>query len=162
MPARDRDEAGKPRNARPRDRTGRPRERGEPDLMAGRVEPDEAVGSVAEALAEAVRLVAEQRLFEAHEFLEWIWKSPEVAPADRDFWKGVTQVMVAGVHLQRRNHDGAARLAARGLEFLEPYPEGHAGVDTAALRADARRVVEALRRDPGPGGVALPRLRLLA
>lgn len=162
MPDRDRDEQGRPRNARPRDPTGRPLPRGEVDEMAGRVEPDDVVDTVADALARAVALVDQGRHFEAHEFLEWIWKAPEVAPADRDFWKGVTQVIVAGVHVQRRNPSGAVRLATRGLRFLAPYPDGHAGIDTAALRADATRLLDELAAGADPGQVAPPGLRLLA
>jgi len=162
---RDRDELGRPRNARPRDRTGRPLSRGAPDAMADRQEPDEVVRDIGDALRRAVDLVDGGRLFEAHEFLEWVWKSPDVAAADRDFWKGVTQVVVAGVHQQRGNASGVARLASRGAALLRGYPPGHRGVDTVALLADAERLLaaadgpdpaEALRR------VAPPRLRLLA
>lgn len=159
---RERDAQGRPRNARPRDRTGRPLPRGAADQMAERVEPDDVVDTVADALARAVALAGEGRCFEAHEFLEWIWKSDEVAAGDRDFWKGVTQVVVAGVHLQRGNADGALRLAARGLRFLAPYPDGHGGVDTVLLRADAEHILAAVGASGRTGGVALPRLRLLA
>lgn len=158
---RDRDERGRPRNARPRDRSGRPLARGVADQMADRVEPDEVVDTVAEALARAATLTAQRRHFEAHEFLEWIWKSPETPPADRDFWKGVTQVVVAGVHLQRGNGAGAERLATRGLAFLRPYADGHAGVDVAALRADAEGLLAALAAGADTDGVAPPRLTLL-
>lgn len=130
--------------------------------MAGRVEPDDVVDTVEAALDRAAALVGQGRHFEAHEFLEWVWKSPEVAPGDRDFWKGVTQVIVAGVHVQRGNSPGAVRLATRGLRFLAPYPDGHAGIDTAALRADAARIRDELAAGADAAQVAPPGLRLLA
>jgi hypothetical protein len=146
------------RPPRPRDRTGRPLPYGAPDEMPGRVEPDDAVSGVDAALATAVRLAGEGRYFEAHEFLEWVWKAPEVPDADRDFWKGVTQVVVAGVHVQRGNAEGAVSLAARGAALLARYPVGHGGVDTQRLRRDAEEIV---RAGGAEGQVAPPRLRLL-
>jgi uncharacterized protein len=137
---RDRDEEGRPRNARPRDRFGRPLPRGAADEMGERVEPEEVISSLAEAFECAVDLFDAQRFFEAHEFLEYVWKSDEVAEGDRDFWKGVTQVAVGFVHTQRGNDVGAVRLLERALGYLAPYPDRHRGVDAAALSAAARRV----------------------
>ena len=69
---------GRPENARPRDRFGAPLPRGSVDELAHRQEPEEVVSTVAEALDEAVALFDEQRFFEAHEFLEYVWKSDEI------------------------------------------------------------------------------------
>jgi uncharacterized protein len=137
---RDRDEEGRPRNARPRDRFGRPLPRGAADEMGERVEPEDVISTLAEAFECAVALFDEERFFEAHEFLEYVWKSDEVAESDRDFWKGVTQVAVGFVHTQRGNDVGAVRLLERATGYLAPYPDQHRGVDTAALIAAARQV----------------------
>ncbi len=142
---RERDAQGRPENARPRDRFGMPLPRGEVDRMAHKEEPDEVVSSIDEALDRAAQLFDEQRFFEAHEFLEWIWKHPDVDPADRDFWKGVTQVAVACCHTQRRNADGALTLLERGVGYMEGSPPQHLGVDRIALSTAALRLAEEVR-----------------
>ena len=129
---RDRREDGRPEQARPRDRTGRPLPRGTTGVPL--VEPLEP-GTVDEAIAMGAARWDERRYFEAHELLEEAWKrGPE---SDRDLWKGVIQVAVAGVHLQRGNRIGARRLLDRALGRLERQPEQHRGLDVAALRRTA-------------------------
>lgn len=116
--------------------------------MADRREPEEVVGTAAEAFDRAVALFDAERFFEAHEFFEYVWKFPEVAPEDRDFWKGVTQVAVACVHTQRGNAVGACTLFDRAAAHLERYPSPHHGVDSGAL-ADAALALSARVREDG-------------
>jgi predicted metal-dependent hydrolase len=142
---RERDAQGRPANARPRDRYGRPLPRGAEDQMPSKAEPDEVVSSMAEAFEHAVGLFDRQRFFEAHEFLEWIWKHPDVDAADKDFWKGVTQVAVGCCHTQRENEPGALTLLERAADYLEPYPDVHHGVDTAELRRRSRALAAQVR-----------------
>src|SRR5215475_11931634 len=127
---RDRDDAGRARNARPRDALGRPLPRGaagEPPV------PDQALPP-AEALAEAQRLLDAGRPFHAHEVLEAAWKA---APdADRDLWQGLAQIAVGLTHALRGNWHGAAALLRRGVRRLDGYPDrGPHDVDVAGLRA---------------------------
>jgi uncharacterized protein len=135
---RDRRDDGRPEQSRPRDRTGRPLPRGTTGVqLVETVEP----ASVEEALGLGVARWDARRYFEAHELLEFAWKlGPE---EDRDLWKGVIQVAVAGVHLQRGNRIGARRLLDRALERLAAVPDLHRGVDVGALRrtADTARSV---------------------
>jgi predicted metal-dependent hydrolase len=103
-------------------------------------------------LAQALVLAAErwdaQRYFEAHELLELAWKE---GPAHgRELWKGVIQVAVAGVHLQRGNVEGARRLLERALGRLERQPPATHGIDVAALRAVARDRRDALHDGRAP------------
>lgn len=148
---RERDERGRPANARPRDRFGRPLPRGATQELAAREEPDAVVDSVDEALARAVALFDAQRFFEAHEFFEYVWKSDSIAPADRDFWKGVTQVAVGCCHTQRGNEQGALTLLERAERYLAPYPSPHHGIRTDALAGAARQVAAQVRaRGPSP------------
>jgi uncharacterized protein len=142
---RDRDEQGRPRNARPRDRFGQPLPRGAQDEMADKEEPEDVVATVPEALTRAIELFDAQRFFEAHEFLEFIWKHEDVHPADKDFWKGVTQVAVACCHTQRGNDTGAVTLLERSARYLEPYPDHHHGVDAAMLARQALALARAVR-----------------
>lgn len=142
---------------RPRDRFGRPLPRGAADEMPDRQAPEDVVGSVEEAFRRGAALFDEQRFFEAHEYLEWIWKTDEVHPDDRDFWKGVTQVAVGCVHTQRGNATGALTLLERAVGYLAPYPSPHHGVDTSALRAAAARVAEAVRSEGPSADIEFPR-----
>ncbi|SDG42121.1 hypothetical protein SAMN05421505_10484 [Sinosporangium album] len=133
---RDRDPAGRPQNARPRDSFGRPLPYG----AAGGVPrvPDDYAPEAGEAVAEAVRLLAERRPFHAHEVLEARWKT---GPDDeRDLWQGLAQICVGLTHLQRGNARGASALLARGAERVagagrEPY-----GIATRSVAEAARRV----------------------
>ena len=145
QPARDRNAQGRPENARPRDRFGAPLPRGAPDEMPARVDPADVVTTVDEALLWAARLFDSERFFEAHEFLEFVWKSPDVAPADRDFWKGVTQVAVGCCHTQRGNTTGAITLLERATRYMAPYPGVYHGVDAGRLAAEAAKLVARVR-----------------
>ena len=82
---RDRDPAGRPRNARPRDGLGRPLDRADgPGSGADRI-PDDLVITGAEAAVLADRLLRDGRPFHAHEVLEAAWKSgpaEELSPAE--------------------------------------------------------------------------------
>lgn len=154
---RDRDAEGRARNARPRDRFGRPLPYGAPDEMAARQEPEDVVATVAEALPHAVALFDAERFFEAHEFLEWIWKADEVDPADRPFWKGVTQVAVGCAHTQRGNASGARTLLRRAQRYVAPYPSPYRGVDRDALVAAAQRVLDQIDERGASPDLAFPR-----
>lgn len=134
-----------PSHTRPRDRFGRPLPRDAADEMPDRVEPDEVVTTIDEALDRAVALFDAQRFFEAHEFFEHIWKHDDVPGVDRDFWKGVTQVAVGCVHTQRGNEVGALTLLERAAGHLQGYPSPHHGVDTARLRAAALELAARVR-----------------
>jgi hypothetical protein len=133
-PLRDRRDDGRPEQSRPRDRSGRPLPYGTTGvLLAESSEP----ATVEEALALGVTRWDEQRYFEAHELLEHAWRLGP--PSDRDLWKGVIQVAVAAVHLQRGNRIGAQRLLGRAVRRLVMQPDVHRGIDVAALRAIAGR-----------------------
>ncbi len=155
MATRDRDAAGRPRNARPRDALGRPLGRGAagvPALPEG-IRPDPA-----RALALAQELIDAGRPFHAHEVLEAAWKAS--APPERALWRGLAQIAVGLTHALRGNERGAVALLRRGAES--------AG---AAARArpdllDARRAARAAARladriaDSGLACVPAAQLRL--
>lgn len=140
---RDRRDDGRPEQARPRDRTGRPLPYGTDDRPLAE---DHAVDTVEDALTVGTALWNEQRFFEAHECLESVWHaSPE---ADQDLWQGVIQVAVAAVHVQRGNPVGAAKLAERAAERLQPYPSEHRGIDVEAARRTCARLSDEVREQP--------------
>jgi hypothetical protein len=130
--ARDRDAAGRARQARPRDALGRPLPYGVPG-----VEPVREVAlPPVETVAEARRLVDEGRPFSAHEVLEARWKA---GPAEeRELWQGLAQICVGLTHALRGNDVGARRLVDRGASLLEGYRGATYGLDLAAVVACAR------------------------
>jgi hypothetical protein len=109
--ARDRDPAGRARNARPRDALGRPL----PRSAAGdeRI-PDDLVLPPAEALRLAQELLDAGRPFHAHEVLEASWKAGPAA--ERDLWQGLAQIAVGLTHARRGNARGAVTLLRRGAQ----------------------------------------------
>ena len=112
---RDRDEAGRARQARPRDALGRPLPYGEVGVEPVSEEPLPPE----ETLAAARALVEEGRPFSAHEVLEARWKAgPE---QERDLWQGLAQLCVGLTHALRGNPVGARRLLDRGIGRLEQY-----------------------------------------
>ena len=126
---RERDELGRPRNARPRDALGRPLTRG--DAGAAGVS-DERVLPPGESLREAQRLLDEGRPFHAHEVLEATWKA---APSgERDLWQGLAQLAVGLTHALRGNKVGAATLLRRGADRISGYAEPRPyGIDVTGL-----------------------------
>ena len=132
---RDRDEAGRARQARPRDALGRPLPYGEVGVEPVSEEPLPPE----ETLAAARALVEEGRPFSAHEVLEARWKAgPE---QERDLWQGLAQLCVGLTHALRGNPVGARRLLDRGIGRLEQY--GTTAGPTYGL--DLREVVTCAR-----------------
>ena len=159
-PGRDRDEAGRARNARPRDGLGRPLERGdlgEPTL------PDGVVLPPAQTLDMAQRLLDSGRPFHAHEVLEASWKAAPAA--ERDLWQGLAQLAVGLTHARRGNAAGAATLLRRGAERVARYGTGGQG-DADRHGVDADGVVDAATgladqiETAGLGGLAQDQLSL--
>ena len=113
---RDRDTAGRPRNARPRDGLGRPLPHGSHGVA--RV-PDDLALAPLPALAEAQRLLDEGLPFHAHEVLEGVWKA--AGEQERDLWQGLAQLAVGLTHVLRGNATGAAAVLRRGRDRIAPY-----------------------------------------
>ena len=134
---RDRDEAGRARQARPRDELGRPLPYGETGVEPVSEEPLPPLETIDRALA----LVREGRPFSAHEVLEARWKAgPD---EERDLWQGLAQICVGLTHSLRGNAVGASRLVERGIGRIEQYA-GSAG-PTYGLDLD-----EVARKARGP------------
>lgn len=141
---RDRDAAGRPRNARPRDALGRPLD---PDAVGEARAPEDVTLPPPEAVAAAEAFFADDRPFHAHEVLEGCWKGAD--GAERDLWQGLAQVAVGLTHARRGNARGAAALLRRGAQRVRRYLDSAAGsADGAAVDGsaaphgiDARRVV---------------------
>lgn len=129
MAERDRDEAGRPRNARPRDALGRPLPPGSAGVPRVR---DDLSLAPAETLAYAQDLLDRGLAFNAHEVLEAAWKNGPVN--ERALWRGLAQLAVGITHVQRGNLKGAITLLRRASGHLThaDRPAPHA-IDLAGL-----------------------------
>jgi len=168
-PDRDRDPAGRPRNARPRDGLGRPLSRpgsaeasrasGVSGVSGPERIPDDLVIGGTEAAVLADQLLRDGRPFHAHEVLEAAWKS---GPADeRDLWQGLAQIAVGLTHARRGNARGAVALLRRGAERVRAYQDqagagspraggplgGPFGIDIAAFLAATDDLAARIERD---------------
>jgi uncharacterized protein len=152
---RDRDDAGRARNARPRDGLGRPLPRSAAD--DGPRIPDDLVITPEEAAALGGRLLAEGRPFHAHEVFEAAWKS--VSGPDRELWHGLAQVAVGLTHARRGNARGAVALLRRGAEHVAAAGKASPGIDPAFVAARASDIALRIERD-GLGAVTQDDLRL--
>lgn len=139
---RDRDAAGRPRNARPRDALGRPL----PRTAVGEPVTDENPRlAPREALLLAQELIDSGRPFHAHEVLEAAWKA---APAgERGLWKGLAQLAVGLTHAKRANAVGAVALLRRGAEAVGGYAGADALIDAAEICDDAQTLADRIERE---------------
>ena len=158
--SRDRDPAGRPRNARPRDALGRPLDRaGTAGADAARI-PDDLALAGPDAARLADELLRAGRPFHAHEVLEASWKT---GPArERDLWQGLAQVAVGLTHAHRGNARGAVTLLGRGAQRVRAYQAQAAsppdrdhpyGIDLAAFLAASDDLATRIDRD---GLAAIP------
>lgn len=141
--SRDRDDAGRARNARPRDALGRPLAR-----TPGAAPPvDEPALPPVQALARAQELLDDGQAFAAHEVLEAVWKSTE--GAERNLWRGLAQLCVGVTHWQRGNPRGAETLLNRAADTLAEAPARY-GTDPAELASWSRAAASAPQLPPLP------------
>jgi uncharacterized protein len=139
---RDRDTAGRARNARPRDAFGRPLPRG-----AAGVErvPDDLELTPDESVAEAQRLLDAGLPFPAHEVLEAAWKA---APdQERELWRALAQLAVGLTHAQRGNARGAVALLDRAADGLSRWVGAPpCGLDVPGVTAHASTLARRIER----------------
>ncbi|MEU9732936.1 DUF309 domain-containing protein [Streptomyces sp. NPDC048002] len=159
--ARDRDDEGRARNARPRDGLGRPLPYGADGVAR---QPEGVVRTPERTVAEAQELLDAGRPFHAHEVFEDAWKSgPE---RERGLWRGLAQLAVGLTHAARGNVTGGARLLRRGAGAVEEWAAAAGGarpygVDPAAVAEWGRALAERVENGAEPVDAAqcAPRLR---
>lgn len=139
---RDRDESGRPRNARPRDALGRPLPPGSTGVP--RI-PDDLCLPAAETLSYAQDLLDSGLAFNAHEVFEAAWKNGP--GAERLLWQSLAQLAVGITHVQRGNADGAAALLRRAGDGLTRVSRPVLySIDLDGLIAGAAALVDDLER----------------
>ena len=140
---RDRDSAGRARNARPRDELGRPLPR--EGTQDGPRVPDDLVISPADAAELGGRLLAEDRPFHAHEVFEAAWKS--TPGPERELWRGLAQIAVGLTHARRGNARGATALLRRGAGHVAAYAGTASEVDAGFIAGQAAGLALRIERD---------------
>ncbi len=81
--------------------------------------------------------------FDAHEELEHAWNE-DTGPG-RDLYRGVLQVGVAYLQIERGNYNGAIKMLMRVKQWLDPLPDTCRGINVAKLRHDAEAVNDQIR-----------------
>jgi predicted metal-dependent hydrolase/CheY-like chemotaxis protein len=101
-----------------------------------------------EPLPEGVRRGIEEfnagQYFEQHETLELVWRA-ELRPI-RDLYRGVLQIGVACLQVERGNAIGALKMIDRAEKWLQPFRPACQGIDVDRLLADAARLREEIAR----------------
>jgi hypothetical protein len=141
--SRDRDTAGRPRNARPRDGLGRPLERSA-DEGVPRV-PDDLAIEPPDAVRLADRMLRDGQPFHAHEVLEAVWKTG--SGSERDLWQGLAQIAVGITHARRGNARGAVALLRRGTNRVAGYVGPSYGMELTRITASAEAIAAQIERD---------------
>jgi len=90
----------------------------------------------------AVRQFNAGDYFLCHETLEELWLHRE--DPLRDLYKGILQIAVGLLHLQKGNLGGARTLLTRGLELVDPFAPSCRGLDLADLQGQAGKVLQNL------------------
>ncbi|HEY4688992.1 MAG TPA: DUF309 domain-containing protein [Anaerolineae bacterium] len=90
--------------------------------------------------------------FEQHETLESVWRA-EMRPV-RDLYRGILQIGLALLQIERGNAPGARKMFERAFRWLEPFRPTCQGVDVERLLAESRTVYDEATR-LGPERLAL-------
>ncbi|HTP11635.1 MAG TPA: DUF309 domain-containing protein, partial [Anaerolineae bacterium] len=75
------------------------------------------------------------QFFEQHETLELVWRA-ELRPI-RDLYRGVLQIGVGCLQVERGNAIGAVKMINRAEKWLQPFRPVCQGIDVDRLLADA-------------------------
>jgi len=141
--ARDRDPAGRARNARPRDSLGRPLPYGAEGVPQI---PDDLDLTPAETVDEAQRLLDDGLPFQAHEVLEAAWKT--AGPETRELWRALAQYGAGLTHAKRGNARGAVSLLERAADNIARWiGDPPAELDVRGLQHHAFRLAARIEQE---------------
>lgn len=83
---------------------------------------------------QGIDLFNQGEFYEAHHGLEDAWNADQTPV--RDMYRGILQVAVAYLQIERGNYRGAVKMFLRVRQWLEPLPDVCRTVDIAQLRCD--------------------------
>lgn len=93
------------------------------------------------------KLHNEGKYWLAHEALEDAWR--EETGKIRNLYRGILQVSVTYLHVQRGNYAGAVKVYRRSKRWLNPFPDNCRGINVGKIKADLDIVYsEVLRLGP--------------
>lgn len=99
---------------------------------------------ISEQARAGIELFNERKYFEAHEELEAAWMAD--ASEARELYRGILQVGIAYLQIERGNYRGAIKMLFRARQWLHPFPKTCRGIDVERVRQDADRVYAELVR----------------
>lgn len=99
---------------------------------------------ISEQAQAGIALFNERKYFEAHEELEAAWMAD--SGKARELYRGILQVGVAYLQIERGNYRGALKMLFRARQWLHPFPNICRGIDVERVRQDADRVYTELVR----------------
>jgi hypothetical protein len=112
--------------------------------------PEDCIGSLPPPAITGIQLFNARQYFEAHEALELAWRE-ESGPV-RELYRGILQVAVAYLHIQRGNYIGARKMFRHCRVWLGPFPDVCRGINIGQLKHDFQ-AVESMMVRLGPDGV---------
>lgn len=104
---------------------------------------DSCEGALHPKALKGLKLFNEKKFFEAHEELESAWR--EEKGKARDLYRGVLQVAVAYLHIERGNYNGAIKVCERSAKWLAEFPDVCMGIQIGKLRNDSENAIRHLR-----------------
>jgi predicted metal-dependent hydrolase len=115
-----------------------------PDFDLPHPSPADCQGLLDPVAVRGLELFNARKYWLAHEALEEAWK--EEPGEIRHLYRGILQVGVTYLHVERGNYVGAMKVYRRSRRWLDPFPGRCRGVDLDRLRLDLERVMAEVRR----------------
>jgi CheY-like chemotaxis protein len=107
--------------------------------------PDDPCGKpLPEGVLRGIEEFNAGQFFEQHETLELVWRA-ELRPI-RDLYRGVLQIGVGCLQVERGNAIGALKMIDRAVKWLQPFRPVCQSIDVDRLLADAARLREVIER----------------
>lgn len=105
---------------------------------------EDCQGDLHPKAVEGFELFNAHQFWLAHEALEeaWLEEKGEV----RHLYRGILQIAVTYLHVQRANYPGAVKVYNRSLRWLKPFPGHCRGIDLNQLNQDAAAVMAEVAR----------------
>ncbi len=101
-------------------------------------------GSLHPMAERGLELFNAREYWHAHEALEEAWR--QETGQIRHLYRGILQVGVAYLHVQRKNYAGAMKLYRRSHRWLDPFHGSCRGIDVDRLRLDFETAIAEVRR----------------
>jgi predicted metal-dependent hydrolase len=101
-------------------------------------------GAIHPKAVEGLDLFNRGQYWKAHEALEaaWLAEGGEI----RHLYRGILQVGVAYLHIQRCNYRGAMKMYYRSQRWLDPFPDVCRGINVGKVKQDFEIAIAQVQR----------------